>query len=267
MKRFLSFVQLQIRLLSVYRFEQVTRCLYGLLAMYAVRMLWTVIWNENPALVGRELPDMITYAMAAMALDIIFYPDGDNSIHTYMSRQARSGNIDGDLLRPMDFQRMMLLRNASRMLVQFIATVLPVTVFAVLFMGFRLPDSAGTVLLFFLSLIPAYFVLFGADFLMGLLAMVIKNTRYVSWAYRALGAFFSGKLVPLWLFPAALRTVSLALPFRCIYDIPLNIWTGAFSPAETVRSLLLQFFWALALFLLGRVCWHSVRKRYTVQGG
>lgn len=267
MKRFHSYVRMQIRILSVYRFEHVMRCLYGLLAMYAVRTLWIAIWKDNSALVERDLPEMITYAMAAMALDIIFYHSGDNSIHTYMSHQVRKGNIDADLLCPMDFQQMMLFRNAARILVLFFTSVLPVTVFAVLFMDFQLPASAGNAIIFFLSLFLAYFVVFGTDFLLGLLAMVIKNTRYVSWTYRAVSDFFSGKLVPLWLFPAALRAAALCLPFRCIYDIPLNIWIGSFSAAETVRSLLLQFFWAVTLLLLGRLCWHSVQKHYTVQGG
>ncbi len=267
MKRFRSYVRIQIRLLSVYRFENVMRCLYGLLAMYAVRALWIAIWKDNSALVERDLPEMITYAMAAMALDIVFYHSGDNSIHTYMSHQVRNGNIDADLLCPMDFQQMMLYRNASRILVLFFMNVLPVTAFAVLFMGFQLPASPGNTVIFFLSLFLAYFAVFGTDFLLGLLAMGIKNTRYVSWSYRAVSDFFSGKLVPLWLFPSALRAVSLCLPFRCIYDIPLNIWIGSYSAAETARALLLQLFWAAALLLLGRACWHSVQKHYSVQGG
>lgn len=267
MKRFFSYVQLQFRHLPFYRFEHMMRCLYGLLAMFAVRALWTSLWRENPSLVGKDLPEMITYAMSAMAIDILFYPGGDNSVHVYMSRRSRNGSIEADLLCPMDFQHMMLLGNASRILVLLLTTVLPVTLFAFLAMDFRLPASAGNAAFFFLSLILAYFVFFGTDFLLGLLAMVIKNTRYVSWAYRAISDFFSGKLVPLWIFPAALRTVSYFLPFRCVYDIPLNIWICSFSPEETARALLTQLFWAVFLFLMGRICWHSVRKRYTVQGG
>lgn len=70
----------------------------------------------EPSAVGaHSLPDMITYAMLAMALDMIFYPAGDNAVYAYMNTQVKSGSIDTDLLRPMGFQRQMPYRNASRM--------------------------------------------------------------------------------------------------------------------------------------------------------
>lgn len=267
MRCFLAYIRQHFRALSLYRFAYFMKFLYGLLAMFAVRCLWVVLYAEHAVRDGRSLSDMITYAMLAMALDLIFYPQGENSVHTYMSHQIRTGNIDTELLRPVGFLRQMLYRSGSYMIVTLISLVFPVVLAGMLFMGFRPPADVLHGLLFAVSLVMSYFVLFSLNFLLGLITMLIKNTFYIVWAYRGLWDFFSGKLVPLWIFPAGLKALAGFMPFRCIYDIPLNIYIGAFSGKECADSLLLQLFWAVFLMLAAQLFWRSVRKRYTVQGG
>lgn len=80
MRCYAAFVRQQLRALTLYRFEFFVKILYGLLAMYGARCLWTALYHQNPALLERTLPEMITYAMLAMALDMVFYPSGENSV-------------------------------------------------------------------------------------------------------------------------------------------------------------------------------------------
>mgnify|MGYP000419372070 CR=1 FL=1 len=124
MRCYAAFVRQQLRALTLYRFEFFVKILYGLLAMYGARCLWTALYRQNPALLERTLPEMITYAMLAMALDMVFYPSGDNSVQSYMNEQVRRGSIDTDLLRPMDFQIQMLSRNSSYILCMLLVLVL-----------------------------------------------------------------------------------------------------------------------------------------------
>ena len=254
MRCYAAFVRQQLRALTLYRFEFFVKILYGLLAMYGARCLWTALYRQNPALLERTLPEMITYAMLAMALDMVFYPSGDNSVQSYMNEQVRRGSIDTDLLRPMDFQLQMLFRNSSYIL-------------CMLLMGMRLPASPLHAAAFAVSLALAYLVLFSLNFLLGLLSMLVMNVKQIAWAYRGLVSLLSGALIPLWLFPAGLRAALGALPFRCIYDVPLNVYTGALNGGALAGQLALQLAWAAALFALGRAAWHAVHRRMTVQGG
>ena len=256
-----------LKAITFYRFEFYSKILYGCIAMYGVRCLWTALHAQNASLLERSLPDMITYATLAMALDMIFYPAGDNSVHTYMNDQIRKGSIDTDLLRPMGFQRQMLYRNSSRMLSNVLLLVVPACLFAQIFMGQQLPATGLHALAFIPSLVLSYFVLFSLNFLLGLLGIITLNIRYISWAYRSLVCLLSGQLVPLWLFPNSLQTILYLLPFRCIYDIPLNIYTGAISIQGLSSSLLFQLFWACSLMVLGQLLWRLTRRRLTVQGG
>lgn len=267
MRCYAAFVRQQLRALTLYRFEFFVKILYGLLAMYGARCLWTALYRQNPALLERTLPEMITYAMLAMALDMVFYPSGDNSVQSYMNEQVRRGSIDTDLLRPMDFQLQMLSRNSSYILCMLLVLVLPACTAGMLLMGMRLPASPLHAAAFAVSLALAYLVLFSLNFLLGLLSMLVMNIKQIAWAYRGLVSLLSGALIPLWLFPARLRAALGALPFRCIYDVPLNVYTGALNGGALAGQLALQLAWAAALFALGRAAWHAVHRRMTVQGG
>lgn len=267
MKCYLAFMRQQLRSITFYRFEFFAKIFYGCIAMYGARCLWVALHGQDPSLLERSLPDMITYATLAMALDMIFYPAGDNSVHTYMNDQIRKGSIDTDLLRPMGFQRQMLYRNSSRMISLALILVVPACLIAQLFMGQQLPATALHALAFIPSLVLAYFVLFSLNFLLGLLGIITLNIKQIAWAYRSLVCLLSGQLVPLWLFPESVQTVLHLLPFRCIFDIPLNIYTGAVGANMLPSSLLFQLFWACGLMLLGQFLWRLTRKRITVQGG
>lgn len=74
MRCFVAFLKIELRSIGLYRADFLLKLLYGLIAMYGVRCLWGTLYAQNPAMVGRPLPSMITYAMLAAALDIIFYP-------------------------------------------------------------------------------------------------------------------------------------------------------------------------------------------------
>lgn len=267
MKCYAAFLRQQLRSLTLYRFEFFIKSLYGLIAMYGARCLWVALHNQNPALLERSLPAMITYAMLAMALDIVFYPSGENSVDQYMNNQVRKGAIDTDLLRPLNFQLQMLYRNSSYILSMLVLLVVPACIAGVLFMGLQLPASPLHAAAFGVSLVFAYLVLFSLNFLLGLLSMITMNIKQITWAYRGLVALLSGKLVPIWLFPAGMQTVMYLLPFRCIFDTPLNIYTGVLNGSELAGQLLLQASWACILFVIGHIAWRAVHRRMTVQGG
>ena len=167
----------------------------------------------------------------------------------------------------MDFQLQMLFRNSSYILCMLLVLVLPACAAGMLLMGMRLPASPLHAAAFAVSLALAYLVLFSLNFLLGLLSMLVMNIKQIAWAYRGLVSLLSGALIPLWLFPAGLRAALGALPFRCIYDVPLNIYTGALNGGALAGQLALQLAWAAALFALGRAAWHAVHRRMTVQGG
>ena len=267
MRCYIAFLRQQIRALTLYRFEFFVKIIYGLIAMYGAHCLWTALYTQDPALLERSLPSTITYAMLAMALDIVFYPSGDNSVDKYMSERVRSGSIDIDLLRPVNFQLQQLYRNSSYVFTVTVILVLPACIVGILILDMQMPASLTHTLAFAMSLVLAYLVLFSMNFLLGLVSMITINIKHISWAYRSMSGLFSGKLIPLWIFPSEMQGLINLLPFRCVFDIPLNIYTGELQGSVLFLHMLLQLFWAIVLWCSGQAVWLIVRKRLTVQGG
>ena len=130
----------------------------------------------------------------------------------------------------------------------------------------KLPDLSA-LFGFLCSLVFSIIVSFFLNFILGLLSMITMNIRNINWGYNALLRFFSGQMVPLWIFPSALGVISDFLPFRCIYAIPMSIYIGNYAGMDMLRELGVQFTWILVLGLLSRLLMKRVFARVMIQGG
>lgn len=268
MKIFLASLRMEKRSTGIYRVDFLLKVLYSVIAMYGVRSLWAALYAQDPPIVGRPLPSMITYAMLAVALDIIFYPSAlSTAPQNYISQQVRTGRIDTDLLRPVDLQRQLLARNGSAALFGAVWLVLPAWALGVLFLGMELPPTLLHGTAFLASSVLGFLILFSLNFMLGMVCFATTEIRQITMAYSGILTILSGKLIPNWLYPEWMQSLISVLPFRCIFETPLNIYTGAVGSREIVYSLLLQGAWVAVLFILGKIMWLGAHKRLAVQGG
>ncbi|WP_286082120.1 ABC transporter permease [Parablautia intestinalis] len=268
MKIFAAFLKTEKRSAGLYRVDFLLKVLYSLVAMYGIRSLWAALYAQDPAMVGRSLPSMITYAMLAIVLDIIFYPSAlSTAPQNYIAWQVRTGRIDTDLLRPVDLQWQLLARNGGAALFGLLWLVLPVWLLGVLFLGMELPPSFLHGVAFLVSTVFSFLILFSLNFMLGMVCFATTNIKQITMAYSGVLRLLSGSLIPKWLYPQWMQTLINLLPFRCIFETPLNIYTGAVSNDEVVYSMLLQILWVAALLPMGKMIWLGVHRRLTVQGG
>ena len=76
-----------------------------------------------------------------------------------------------------------------------------------------------------------------------------------------------GGIVPLPFFPEGFRQFAELLPFSCMENVPLRVYSGDLAGPEMARAILLQIFWVFALVLIGKVLEQKALKRVVVQGG
>ena len=65
---------------------------------------------------------------------------------------------------------------------------------------------------FLLSLALAYLVDFSLNFLIGMISIYAIGVRRITWVYHSIVRFFSGQMVPLWIFPPLLGQIAALLP-------------------------------------------------------
>lgn len=265
MKLFLSFTKLEFQTIAMYRQEFWLRILNNLVVMYGAYWLWNTLYSRDPSLFTVSREQMLAYGMLAMLMDTLFY--ASNNVRWYIMEQVRSGAIQMDLLRPLDFLFHLLARNVGQMIFAMLTLGVPGFLAGALFLGLRPPTSLQDGLLFLISLIPAYLTAFSLNFLVGMISVYTINIQRIGWMYYAVLRFFSGQLVPLWFFPPFLGVVAALLPFRCIIGIPLSIYIGRLPLDQALASLGLQSLWAAALLGVCQLGWGRAHARLTVQGG
>jgi ABC-2 type transport system permease protein len=263
MKIFWSFARQAFHSAAVYRFEFWMRLFWIYLLMYSVYWVWKTLYTQSPDAFGVSLEQMVTYAILGMLLDIVL----DVGPEWYIANQVRTGAIDTDLMKPLDFHFHMLARSVGEVLFGLGILALPAFAMGYFLFDLQPPGDVSTSLLFAISIVFSFFVLFHVSFLIGALTVITLDIRNIAWAYYSLISFFSGQIVPLWLFPDFLRKISEVLPFQAIYYIPISIYIRTLKGSAAVQALGLQVFWAIVLAFISHWVWNRVHTRLTVQGG
>jgi len=263
MKTFWAFARQHFHATAIYQLDFWLRVASTPILMYGMRWLWITLYRQRPDAFGVSLQQMVTYAVLSMAIENLFY----TGPQFYMARQVRSGAIDGDLLRPLDFHFHMLARSTGEMLFRIIVIAMPAMLVGYFLFDLKLPATLQTGFLFVVTLLLGYLVNFHLDFLLGSLALVTLEIHSIGWAFQATARFFSGQFVPLWLFPGALGIVANILPFRAIVSTPLSIYAGVLRQGDIVQAVGFQLFWLIILLMLSRWLWGRVQTRIVSQGG
>lgn len=259
-----AFLRNEFYNISIYRVSFWLNFIYTFLMMYSVGYVWRALYAANPSVTGVSLSQMISYAVLGVALEAILHPR--NGPQTYIMEQVRKGTIEMDLMKPIDFQFYMFAKNMGGLAVRFLFLVLPSLIAAYFLFSLELP-GVPAFFGFFCSLACSVIISFFMNFILGLLSMITMNIKNINWGYNAVLRFFSGQMVPLWIFPGILGTVSGILPFRCIYAIPMSIYIGNDAGVDMLRVLGVQFVWILLLWVFSRLLMKRVFARVMIQGG
>ena len=263
MKLFWAFARQHFHAMAIYRFEFWLWSAANLILMYGIRWLWITLYTQRPGAFGVTLQQMVTYGVLSMAIENLFY----TGPQYYMAQQVRSGAIDGDLLRPLDFHFHMLARSTGETLFRIIVMVLPALLLGYFLFDLQLPPTWRAGFSFVVALSLGFLVNFHLDFLLGVIGLATLEVHSIDWAFHATSRFFSGQYVPLWLFPGTLGTVADILPFRSIFFTPLSIYTGVLSAGSITQAIGLQLLWLAILLILSRWLWERIQLRIVSQGG
>ena len=264
MKVFRRFLKCYARLNAYYRFEFVMQFVRDALMMYCFYALWDALFRQGMGYAGATRIQVILYGVYGAAVSAFVTRDG---CQTYIRDRIRQGTMDADLLKPVDLQAHMLMRDAAQKIARFAQFTLPTLVIFQLAMGLFYLPSPRDALLFAVSVLLAYGVLFSINYLFGMLCFYTLSVENISFCYTAVVSFFAGQLVPLWMFPDWAQAVVNVLPFRCIHDIPMSIFIGRFPAGQALRALGLQAAWLAILWACGALAWRRVRAHVVSQGG
>jgi ABC-2 type transport system permease protein len=121
-----------------------------------------------------------------------------------------------------------------------------------------------------MTFVPALMLSFLVRFLLGWsLAMTAFWTTRISalnGSFFVVELFLSGRIAPLDVLPAGIRTIAGFLPFRWNLSFPVELMLGRLSPKEAITGLGMQVFWLGISLLLMRFIWRAGVRKYAAFG-
>lgn len=262
MKIFWAFIRQAFHFASIYRFNFFVDMLLTFVRMYGIYWVWRILYTQKPGAFGVDMNQMITYGVLGIAMQTFMW----SRVERYIANQVKSGAIDTDLMKPLDFHVHMLARSVGEVITGGVLA-LPALIISYVVLGVSLPANPGTAAAFFLSVVLGFLVIFHLNFMLGTLAVFTMDIRHIRWAYNSTVRFFGGQMVPLWLFPPALATIASVLPFQSTFSIPMSIYIGKLVGMDLVKALGFQCTWMVVLIVCSRLLWTQAHRRLVVQGG
>ncbi|MNG07490.1 hypothetical protein D3C84_907930 [compost metagenome] len=122
-------------------------------------------------------------------------------------------------------------------------------------------------MLFIVSTLLAILLGSQIDLIIGVLAFYFKYTFGLRMMKGAILALFTGALIPISLFPDWLRFIADVLPFKYMVYVPVSVYMGTLSWADTITAILIQLGWLVGIMAFIRVIWAVALRKVTINGG
>jgi ABC-2 type transport system permease protein len=184
-----------------------------------------------------------------------------------MNQEIRSGTLSQRLLRPIHPLVAYSAENLAALPLR-AALCLPIAVIALFYVGSTgLPGTPAAFAIAALSLLGAWLINFLTMAIVGTLAFFLESSTAVFEIWLVAFMLLSGYLVPLELFPPALRAVADALPFRYTVAFPVELLVGMLDRTAAMHDLAVQ--WAYVAGCLGAtlLAWRAGLRRFAAFGG
>jgi ABC-2 type transport system permease protein len=183
-----------------------------------------------------------------------------------LTMEIRQGTFALRLLRPMNPLWQMSAENLAAIPMRGIVA-LPVIGILLWFARGQLSHDALHWVLLVPALLGAWLLYFLVQAIIGTLALRFESASSLFEAWLGFSNILSGYLIPLDLFPRAVRSLSLALPFRFQLSYPIELMLGRWSRGEALELLAAQWAYVAVFFVLTRVAWRSGLRHYAAYGG
>ncbi len=233
--------------------------------MILIYFLWKAIFSsvETVTINGMTFQQTFIYLALAGCISTVMMTYAEWTI----SRDVRDGTIVMMLIKPMDYQAIVLSKHLGDIFTNFLIIFLPSFVVVWALAGDGL--VVGINLVFFLiAFVFAAAINLIFDFMIGLFAFYTESVWGISTMKDVIVTLLAGAAIPLAFFPDGLRRIVEWLPFQAIYNLPLQILVNnSLRTTDFLIILAKQLFWLVFLLGVSRLCFNKAKTAVTINGG
>lgn len=235
----------------------------GVLTTLVLVWLWRAIAQGQP--LGQfTLPELVTYVIGAGLITGFLNSAGQgDSINDDINR----GFLSSHLVKPIDPLWYWLTRDLTRKVVSFGIAAVGFLLIGGWYRALLVPPaSTFAFVAFACAIVLAALLHFLLYAVFALAAFWVEQTWGERFVIRVATEFFSGALMPLTLFPAALLAVAQFLPFRFFAHVPMGIYLGTIDLRAASEEFFVLGAWIAVLYAVARVMLIRGIRRYAGEG-
>jgi len=262
MRQYLEIAKKSFQNNIVYRVDYFAGVINTLFMIFVNIAIWKAIYEEEEVLGGVQFKVVMTYIILGFLMQSIFMME-----EYLIESKITSGLISSDLLKPISFRLNIFSYNVGTLAFRLIMQLTPVLIISILLFKLLPPFSLQSGILFCVSAILGYLVLYSINFIVWLSSFWFYWTFSVVTIKDAVIAIMSGALFPLWFLPESLHAFIKLTPFESIYFIPISIYLGQLPYDEIIFDIAKQVIWLALLTIVGHIVWKRATKKLVVQGG
>ena len=225
--------------------------------------IFVALYDYRSIVEGITVQGAITYAALGQALigylSMFHWFDLMNSVYT--------GDVAGDLLKPMDYFTYWLAQDLGRASVQFLLRGVTLFIGFAVFYDLVWPTGWPTIVALIASIGLSWLVSFTFRFLVNLAAFWTPNAMGILRCVFVLSWFFSGFLMPLRFFPQWVVDISYLMPFPHMFNTVIEIYLGIIQGPALLGAIGQQILWIVILFLAGQITLRAGVRRLVILGG
>lgn len=224
--------------------------------------LWTTVAQGAP--VGRYgEPQFIAYFLATF---VVRQLTGSWAFYE-MNFEVRNGTLAMRLLRPIHPLWAYAAEGLAAMPMRFLVS-LPVAFIALALVGrTAVTHDPWTWAMWAVSAAGAWLITLFVNLVIGSLSLFVESTVKLMDAWLVFYFVLSGYLIPIDLFPHALRVVADWLPFRYQIGLPVELMTGAHDHRTALTLLARQWAWVGVGAAVTSLAWQRGVRRFAAYGG
>ena len=261
MKKYIKLLNLGIKKVFVYRFSIVLILLSSFASIFILQKFWLALYGSEPS----KYFYMANYAIISQLLGILYRFRAPGNL----ANRIRSGAISIELLRPWEYINAMLFEDLGTIIGNLLSSGVVLFVTAKLVFDLYIP-SMGSILMFFLSALLGFLILFLVKTLVALSCFWLVEASALLVLINVVVNLLSGQFLPSWMAPEWFEKIMNALPFIWIYQKPISIYmeaANAGGAGEVYPILFMQLVWVVGLYIVILKVWRIAVGKLSVQGG
>jgi ABC-2 type transport system permease protein len=229
-------------------------------------LVYLVVWTTVARLQGGSLEGHTPGRFAAYYIALMLVNHGTFTWNMWeFEYLIREGTLARRLLRPVHPVLADLGDNVAYKVLSSSALVPAAIVMALAFHP-QFTITPGSALRFVPAFGLAYALRFTLEWTLALAAFGTTRTAALNQVYFTAVLFLTGRLAPLELMPAFVRTLASVLPFRWMLSFPLDVLLGNATGWALVQGYAVQGLWLGAVLLVSRFAWRAGVRQFSAVG-